>query len=234
MLNVNGVTHSSKQFVSSTRVQQASLDLDINTFPLRSAGRRQVEAFIKQGFEKSYSANISVTMPFLLAVNNGRLKAALGIRSASSKLFIEQYLPGPIEQHAALLQENVSREEIAEIGHLYSNARKFTIPLFLLTAVSLFCLDFKYLVFAGTERVLAIIANAGIDITYLNAADPAMLESNSDDWGSYYDTNPQVVLVSLSGVMSVIADHPVYDRLFKQLEKKIGKVCGQLEALKCS
>ncbi|MCW8995479.1 MAG: thermostable hemolysin, partial [Psychromonas sp.] len=211
---------------------QGSSALNIEAVTLQCAARKEVEDFIRQGFKKAYAANIEITMPVLLAVNNGKWKAALGIRSATEKLFVEQYLQFPIEQHAPLAGKNIDRQQIAEIGHLYSNARKFTIPLFLVMAVALFCRDFKYVVFSGTERVLNIITQTGIDTTYLTTADPALLENSGDDWGSYYETNPQVVLVSLVNVMAVIESQPVYDRLFKQLQKKIAKVCGQLEALR--
>jgi len=232
MLNLNSITHLSNHPVATLKAQPHSLTLDIDAFSWQCAGRKEVEAFIKYGFQKAYAAKIEVSMPFLLAVNNGKLKAALGMRSARSKLFIEQYLPCPIELHSEFINKNISRRQIAEIGHLYSNARKFTIPLFLVTAVSLFYLDFKYMVFSGTERVLEIVAQAGIEMTYLSAANPAMLDSSDDDWGSYYETNPQVVLVSLSSVMTAIDSQPIYEALFKQLDKKIVKVCGQLDALK--
>lgn len=230
MLNLNSIIQSGN--LPEGGLSEAQPSFEIDTFSLQCAGRKEVEAFIKQGFKKAYGAEIKVTMPFVLAVNNGKLKAALGIRSAKSPLFIEQYLSAPIEQHNAFINKKVNRDEIAEIGHLYSNARKFTIPLFLVTAISLFYHDFKYIVFSGTGRVLSIIAAAGIEITYLEKADPSKLASSVDDWGSYYATNPQVVVISLSSVMAVIDSQPVYEQLFQQLNKKIVKVCTQLRGLK--
>jgi hypothetical protein len=230
MLNLNRIAHDSP--AKTLMPQKDSSAFSIDVFTLQSSEREEVEAFIKQGFKKVYAANIEVTMPFLLAVNNGQWKAALGIRSASDELFVEQYLQGPVEQSSVLRDKNIERRQIAEIGHLYSNARKFTIPLFLVMAVSLFCLDFKYVVFSGTQRVIDIITQAGIDSTHLTKADPALLDSSADDWGSYYQTDPQVVLISLSSVMKVIEGQPVYKRLFKQLEKKVATVCKKLEVIK--
>lgn len=232
MLNQGCVTALNKIAVPSLNKQQEKLGFDIDVFSVQCAGRNAVELFIKQGFKKAYAADITVTMPLLLAVNNGKLKAALGLRSAKSPLFVEQYLAAPIEQYLQLVNIAVAREQIVEIGHLYSNARQFTIPLFVLSAVSLFCLDFKYLVFSGTERVLNIIRKAGGDMIYLADADPAMLAGSDDNWGSYYQTKPKVVLICLSSVMAAINRQPVYEALFKRLCRKIAKACCKLEMLK--
>lgn len=232
MLNQNSIIPLSHSRNRSSEQRQTKFDFDIDAFSQQCAARTEVEEFIQQGFKKAYAANIEITMPYLLAVNNGKLKAALGIRSASSPLFVEQYLSAPIELHPVLSKKNISREAIAEIGHLYSNAHKFTIPLFLLTTVSLFCLDFKYLVFSATERVLAIVKAAGVEATYLVDADPAKLIASGDDWGSYYQTNPKVVLIDLASVMAVIDSQPVYQQLFSRLQEKIAQACRKLEMLK--
>jgi hypothetical protein len=209
------------------------LSLEMQIFSKTTKKRGDVERFIKQGFYKSYAAEISITMPYLLAVNNGKFRAALGIRSAKQPLFIEQYLELPIEQTPLLRDEKISRNEIVEIGHLYSNAQRFTIPLFLVSAISLFYCGFKYMAFSGTDRVLSIISRIGLECHYLvDATQGALNHSSDDNWGSYYSTSPKVVLLSLAQVIKVIDGGPIYQNLFDQLDTKIAEVCLSLKGIK--
>ena len=202
----------------------------MEVFTTNCEGRKSAEQFIKQGFNKAYNANISITMPQILTVKNGNFKAALGIRSAKSPLFIEQYLSSPIEQNIPRSTQEINRNDIVEIGSLYSNATRFTLPLFLVTAVSLFYQNYKYLTFAGTSHVLNILSKAGVNFSTIGDAKESALSPSDDDWGSYYDTNPKVVVVALSSVISAIDKQEKYQQLFKSLEEKIASVCKQLGA----
>jgi hypothetical protein len=210
------------------RVKKSPDLFSMQVFHKNSVGRIDAENFIKQGFSKAYGANISLSMPQILTVKNGNFKAALGIRSAKEPLFIEQYLNTPIEQTHALIKENIARSNIVEIGSLYSNAIRFTLPLFLVTAVSLFYKNYQYLTFAGTSHVLNILSKAGVEYSTLCDAKKHALTPSSDDWGSYYETSPKVVVVSLASVLEVIDKQVKYQNLFKSLEKKIADVCQQL------
>ncbi|WP_170940519.1 thermostable hemolysin [Pseudoalteromonas sp. NBT06-2] len=207
---------------------EKQLNFDIQLAPIGSKNRNEIEAFIKQGFAKAYNAKISITTPHLLALSNGNYKAALGIRSGHDKLFLEQYLSGAIEQQSVFLDNNVKRQDIVEISHLFSNAKRFTIPLFMVTAVSLFYLNYKYLVFSGTEKVIKLIGNAGVSKTRIGKADHNKIATSTDDWGSYYSTNPKIIAVSLSEVMYLITKHPLYTKMFQSLDGQIAKICQQL------
>lgn len=211
------------------KTRQISDAFSMDVFKKNTVGRKSAEHFIKQGFSKAYGANISITMPEILTVRNGNFKAALGIRSAKYSLFIEQYLNTAIEKTHVLLEENITRDEIVEIGSLYSNATRFTLPLFLVTAVSLFYLNYKYLTFAGTSHVLDIISKAGVDYSVLGDAKESALAPSNDNWGSYYQTQPKVVVVALTSVIRAIDQQVKYQTLFKSLEEKIACVCKQLE-----
>jgi len=207
---------------------EKQLNFDIQLAPIGSKNRNEIEAFIKQGFAKAYNAKISITTPHLLALSNGNYKAALGIRSGHDKLFLEQYLSGAIEQQSVFLDNNVKRQDIVEISHLFSNAKRFTIPLFMVTAVSLFYLNYKYLVFSGNEKVVKLLDNAGVSTTFIGHADPRKIQTSTDDWGSYYSSKPKIMAVSLAEVMSVIDKHPLYTKMFQALEGQIAKICQQL------
>lgn len=207
-------------------INQRTLDMEV--ISISDINRQNVELFIKKGFSKAYKANISVNAPWILAINNGQFKAALGIRSAVQPLFIEQYLESPIEKYFSKLVDNISREEIAEIGNLYSNAKRFTLPLFLVTAVSLFCNNYRYMVFSGTEHVLKLIKSAGVESTFIANADQSKLTPSSDDWGTYYDTEPKVVSISLASVMNVIDRDEKYSAMFAALTPKILQTTASL------
>lgn len=197
--------------------------LDMNVFSKGDLSRKDVECFISKGFAKTYSAKVSITMPWLLTIKDEKYKAALGIRSAKHSLFIEQYLSEPIEK---IIERNntdsvINRDDIAEIGHLYSNGKRFTLPLLLVTAVSLFCNDYKYMVFSGTEHVLKLIEKTGVNCSFIAEATKEKLTSPQDNWGTYYETNPKVVFISLIEVMTLINNHPSYSAMFEALNKKI-------------
>ena len=57
----------------------------------------------------------------------------------------------------------IKRENITEIGYLCSNSDNFTISLFLITVVSLFCNGYEHIVFAGTDHVVKLISKIGIE-----------------------------------------------------------------------
>jgi len=207
---------------------EKQLNFDIQLAPIDSKNRNEIEIFIKQGFAKAYDAKISITTPHLLALSNGNYKAALGIRSGHDKLFLEQYLSGSIEQQSVFKDHNIKRQDIVEISHLFSNAKRFTIPLFMVTAVSLFYLNYSHLVFSGTEKVIKLISNAGVPNTLIGNADQNKIATSTDDWGSYYSTNPKIITVSLSEVMSLITRQPLYTKMFQSLDGQIAKICQQL------
>jgi len=222
-------THSpnNNSLVKQTLVKQ-KFNFDIQVAALGSKQRSEIEQFIKQGFIKSYQAKVSVTMPHLLALCNGTYKAALGIRSGQDDLFIEQYLSGAIEQQALFIKNNIDRKDIVEIGHLFSNNQGFTLPLFMITAVSLFYLNYKYMVFSGTEKVVNLMVKSGVHCTHLSDAYQNEIQTSTDDWGSYYATNPKVIAVSLSDVIALIDRLPMYQAMFKSLDKQIAQTCQQL------
>jgi len=221
-----------QRLLNASRTRQSTdskYQFSLDVYQKNDSDRAAAEQFIKNGFASAYGAVIEITMPYVLAINNGKFKAALGIRAATENLFIEQYLAQPIEHYMAKKHASVARKQIAEIGHLYSNSNKFTIPLFLTTAVSLFCNGYEHMVFAGTDHVVKLIAKAGIECHYIADADKNKLQGSSQKWGSYYDTNPQVVFVSLASVMSVVDKSKHFKQMFDQLEQKIVLTTRQLK-----
>ncbi len=172
--------------------------------------RASIEQFIASGFAKAYQADVHKFMPNLLGVSRaGEWQAVLGLRCAASgaaqtKLFIEHYLPAPVEQMLAGLGIKAKRSELIEIGHLYAINRQSLLQLFVLMAYALDQLNYRYLLCAATSAVRSILSRHGIELTELGEAKAEALGEDAASWGSYYDTQPKVCLMDLAAVTRLI------------------------------
>lgn len=216
-----------KKLITQSKADTMSFDLDVCAIG-DGVKRAEIEAFIKAGYKKSFNADISVTMPNLLYIEDNALKAALGMRGFDQEFFIQQYLDLPVTDYLQIENEKVKAEQLVEIGSLYSNSNRFTIPLFMVTAVTSFLLGKHFLLLCGTEHVLDLLAKSDVAYQKLANADATKLTNKSDDWGSYYLTNPQVVAVNLNNVMKVIANNRFYHKLLHRLSDKIDNACSKM------
>ncbi len=224
--------NESLALVKSEPVSIASAKiLQIEALSKDSQKRPAAENFIQKGYAKTYNAKIHVTTPYLIALEKGALKSALGIRSAKQPLFTEQYLDNSIEQTLSQYGHFLNRTQIAEIAHLYSNAKVFTVPLMLVTAIALKYKGFSAMVFTGTEHVLNLITKTGIDVHKLANASADKLKNGSDNWGTYYETQPEVAFIELNNVLSVIQSTPAFYTMFEELSSQVADVVSNLEDL---
>jgi hypothetical protein len=172
--------------------------------------RASIEQFIASGFAKAYQADVHSFMPNLLGVSRaGEWQAVLGLRSAATRgadthLFIEHYLPVPVEQLLATYGMRAERSELIEIGHLYAINRQSLLQLFVLSVYALHQLNYRYLVCAATTQVRAILSRHGIELTELGEAKAEALGDQAASWGSYYDTHPKVCVMDLAAVTRLI------------------------------
>lgn len=203
-------------------------DYDIDLYNHSHPDRSDIETFIEQGFNQAYGADVSVTMPLLLAIKKGAFKAALGLRSATMPLFVEQYLNMPIEKALSHKTAKARRDQIVEVGHLYSNHTKFALPLLLTTGVSLFVVGQQTLVFCATNHVKKLIADAGIPLTELCKAYKEKLTDKVENWGSYYQTSPSVIAISTSDIIQAVISSELYLQLFNVLTSRVQSVSTQL------
>lgn len=190
--------------------------------------RQQIETFITNGFATRYDARITSFMPTLFALEVNGIKAAVGARcgaigSTKHVLFIEQYLVIAIESALQRHGIRAQRHEIVEVGNLFSSSSRYTLPL-LLSLFFLFSqLGKKHLVFSATSQVKQLLQGAGISLTSLAQADAKKLVSNHDDWGSYYDTAPQVVTLSLREVTHHVMRSATLRKYYQQA---VGLIAG--------
>lgn len=175
-------------------------EITAHTVTKESSCRREVEAFIHAVFKVTYGANVTEFMPTLVALRdeNGVLMAAFGMRSAADeKLFLEQYLDMPIEK---LLTEQlgkpITRNEITCIGNLaVSNPRNAGVLIAHIIQHSLE-IGIEWCVATAHHSLQNGLIKGGRDVYPLHLADKARLSPEEQiEWGSYYDSMPQVVAI---------------------------------------
>lgn len=161
-----------------------------------SAGRSEVEAFIRQVFARHYGARVSAFAPNLLMLQQrGRIVAATGWRSAQHEpLFLERYLDRPIEQVLSQLAgQTVARKHVVEVGNLAADLPGGSPQVIMALTSELDRRGYDWVVFTATRELIRIFTRLGLPLLALAKADPARLGDAAGDWGSYYDTEPVVV-----------------------------------------
>lgn len=168
----------------------------VSIVPVTSKDRDMVEAFIRDVFQRAYGARISVHYPVLMSVRDeaGSILAATGFRPAGAQpLFLEQYLTAPVDN---ILQ--APRDEIVEIGNLASHGGGASLYLFAALAAYLNHKGFTKAVVTSTDFLERRFRQMGLQPRRHATADPALLLSDGEDWGTYYDTQPHVISGSVS------------------------------------
>jgi len=221
--------HAQTQLNQNKAQSSNSLNLKIN-FIDGTDNRINTELFIKSGFVKAFNANIINFLPVLIQMGDHLPRAALGLRSANSPLFIEQYLAKPIE-HIINPETNPNRSEIAELGNLYSSNRRFTIPLFMTMSVGLFLAGFKYLCFSGTDKVRTLLTKEQVSFKEIKDAKQEILEPSQENWGDYYQHQPKVCVIELIDVMNLLEGNLAHQQKINELAPHISQLALELKKL---
>jgi hypothetical protein len=96
---INTIGHHTNNVSRSAESGNSKYTFSLDFFQKGDEDRLAAKQFINDGFTSAYSADIDITMPYVLAINNGKFKATLGIRAATESVFIEQCLLQPIEYY---------------------------------------------------------------------------------------------------------------------------------------
>ena len=161
------------------------------------ARRAEAEAFVHRRFLRSHGAHISSFMPTLLLLTGTdcELAAVAGFRCAAQEpLFLERYLPVPIE-HALTSKKGapVQRAEIVEIGNFAAlDSRRAKILMSFMPAYFLEC-SARWLVFTATASIRAMLTAMGGRCMEVGIADGACVAGGADEWGRYYSNDPRVM-----------------------------------------
>jgi len=157
--------------------------------------RSRVEDFIKAKFKHSYNADINVDYPILMSVRNeyDDILAAVGFRYAKDEsLFLEHYTGKPIDEIL-----NCSRGDIVEIGNLASAGQGASVFLFATLASYLNNKNIRYAAITGTDFLHRYFERTGMKPHKICNADIAAVKEDGQSWGSYYDTQPRVLIGSV-------------------------------------
>jgi hypothetical protein len=166
-------------------------------------------------YAERYGADVRRFAPSLVALRDaaGDLVAAAGFRrAADGPLFLERYLPGPVETLLAdqggegdSVPAHPTREQVVEVGHLAASLPGEGRRLILMLGPELAEHGFRWVVSTLTEELRHLFVRLGITPTALGVADPSRLGSEAARWGSYYDHHPLVLAGRLDVALRVLA-----------------------------
>lgn len=165
--------------------------------PAGHPDRASLEAFIAAEFARVYGARLQHYCQVLAGCRgaDGAWAAALGYSPArDASLFLEQYLDEPIE--AAIgrrLAAPVARDGVVEVGNLAGRSVGAARALIVRMTHYLYQQGYTWVSFTATRALLNSFTRLALVPSVLAEADPARLESGRSDWGSYYDSKPQVM-----------------------------------------
>ncbi len=173
-----------------------------------SPERRRVEKFIEDIYAKHYGATITSHYPILMSVRdvNNNIIAALGFRYATKEaLFLETYLDEAIESSLSKkFKTDVSRDQIVEVGGLASMGNGASIFLFTALATYLQQQDIEYVSVTATKFLRGYFNKIGLKPKEIRFADNNRLADKGASWGSYYNTEPQVIAGTLSSACKLL------------------------------
>jgi hypothetical protein len=171
---------------------------DVEFCSPNTSGRGTLEAFIQASFQRKHGAAVRSFMPVLIGLRDRRgvVIGAAGYRPAAREaLYLEQYLGEPVETSVARrVRAPVARAQIAEIGNFA--CRDCATAMTMVSVLAEFLLDqrHRWTVFTATRTVRDIMQHLGIGLSELGRAAQSRVVASSDEWGSYYSTDPRVML----------------------------------------
>jgi len=160
------------------------------------ADRERVTRFITEVYRRAYQADIKVAYPYLFCLEDMDLgiQAAAGFRpAAGAPLFLEQYLPSPVEE-----QVLCDREKIVEIGNFAGSRQGAATFLFGAMAAYFNHQNFTTAVATGSPFLERRFRQLGLQPRKLAPAQQHSLDLTAENWGSYYRSEPYVMAGSIS------------------------------------
>jgi hypothetical protein len=214
---------------SSREAAPSQVPRSLHLVPVDAARRAAVQDFIRDRFAAHYRADVRHFMPCLfgLEADDGSLHGAVGCRSAAVQpLFLERYLDEPIEHAiAARSGEIVERADVVEVGNLAARGAGLSRLLIVALTRLLATEGVRWAGFTGTPALINSFRRLGIALHRLAPADPARLGVDRDEWGSYYDAGPQVMVAEVPGAHRTLAMAGTYRQFGASMEAAHG-LCG--------
>ena len=203
----------------------------IGLVPVGSAGRTALETCIAEKFARTYDARVEHFLPYLLSLKHSSgLGAVAGLNLAGqSPLFLEQYLDRPVEQTVAgVFRTPVDRAQIVEIGNLASAAQGSAALLFGLLPVLLHEAGIRWVVCTATPQIRSMLDRLDFQTHTICTADADVLGDRKDDWGSYYDCQPDVIVGDVERAVDRALTNKYVGRLALALAEPISDIAASL------
>ena len=168
--------------------------------------RAGTERFIAGVYRQHFGARLNHFMPVLVSRgSDGAICAAAGYRSAVEPLFLERYLPQPVEQVlAAAIGQPAARGEIVEIGQFASQFAGEGRRLMLELARHLVDTGFRWAVMTATAELRRLFRHQGLSALPLAAAQRRCVGDEAPLWGSYYRHAPKVLAGDLRASLATL------------------------------
>ncbi len=209
----------------------AGINVDLDS--IDSEQRLLVETYIHEKFNARYAANVQHFLPYILTLKcNDNICSTVGIRLAESgPLYLEKYLQNPIEQEIGMhFKTAIQRKSIVEIGNLVSTWRGSSQLLFVFLTDLLFRIEREWVVFTATKDVEHLLQKMHFDLIPLGIASENMLGDDKDQWGSYYQDNPRLILGHIPDAMSRLKQSALMSYPLSLFSNKIEKLAERLNA----
>jgi len=198
--------------------------------------RLKVEKFVAEKFHSCYGASIDKFMPELLSMrclNN--FSGVIGMRkAANASLYLEKYLDSTIEESLSLTFDlPVNREEIVELGNLVAGRKGPSQFVFLIATSVLHEAGYKWITFTATQSLANNLNKLGFPTARLAEASVECLpDSEASEWGSYYETKPQVYAGNLDTALAVARKRPLFRKAMALYRRQIKQLARELNEQK--
>lgn len=163
--------------------------------------RGRVEERIRQGYGLHFGACITGFMPrFACYQHQSGATGVIGVRrAADERLFLERYLVRPVEDTIRdVAGRTVSRDAIAEVGQFVVDEPRIAADFFRDLVSLLIGQGFDWVCFTGTHKIRAILRRIGFNGMSVARGDAGAAAECGNDWGSYYENEPVVIVGKLA------------------------------------
>lgn len=171
--------------------------------------RAEAECFIRAIYADAYGAALDIRYPTLMSIADEKgIAAAMGLRDAGSgPLFLEHYLDKPVQEAIYdMTGVPVARHEIIEVGNLGSRGLGAAKYLYLAFHAYACARGYRYVAVTATKALGRSFAHMGIATHLLAHARADRVPGKGAGWGSYYESQPQVMAGSIGQGLEMLME----------------------------
>lgn len=190
-----------------------------------------MQQYVYDCFRRAYGADVIEFAPLLLELRCAeRTSGVVGLRAASQQpLFSERYLDAPVERVVSeFTGQSVERGEILEIASLAALRPGACQLINIMLVAVAHAAGYRYGCFASTSQLQRILSKQYFAVSTLADANPACLGAAAVRWGSYYETEPCVLLVDIQATLQALQKQYLSAAFFELYASIISETALQL------